>query len=59
MQALGTQNEPVMNPTAYCLKREPDKFGFPCHPHLGRLTLPSLALPCPSVCTLLSVVNMF
>lgn len=58
MPALGTQNEPVMNPTAYGLEREPDKFTFPCHPYLGRLALPSLALPCPSVCMLLSVVDL-
>lgn len=58
MPALGTLSEPVMNPTAYGLERELDKFTFPCQPYLGRLALTSLALPCPSLCTLLLVVDL-
>lgn len=57
MPTLGTQNEPVVNPTAYGFEREPDKFTFPCHPYLGRLALSALAVPGPSVCMLLSVAG--
>lgn len=58
MPALGTQSELIVDPTAYGFERQPHKFTFPCHPYLGRLALSALAVPCPSVCMLLSVVDL-